>query len=154
MIAIDTNILVYAHRPHFEAHARCRAAIEGLVHSGARFALPWPCLHEFIGVVTNARVFSPPTPVGEAVAFLDDFAALPNCQFLGETTTHLGMLADLLRTPGVAGPRVHDARIAAICLAHGVSELWTADRDFSYFPRLRTRNPVVLSGRAPTHPRR
>ena len=143
MIAIDTNILVYAHRPHLDAHARCRAAIEDLVRSGTRFALPWPCLQEFIGVVTNARVFAPPTPVEEAIAFLNDFASLANCQFVGETTRHLGVLADLMRTPGVTGPRVHDARIAAICLSHGVSELWTADRDFSYFPRLRTRNPVV-----------
>jgi len=143
MIAIDTNILVYAHRPHLEAHARCRAAIEDLVRSGTRFVLPWPCLHEFIGVVTNARVFSPPTPAAEAVAFLNDFAALSNCQFVGETTRHLGILAELMTTPGVTGPRVHDARIAAICLSHGVRELWTADRDFSYFPRLRTRNPVA-----------
>jgi toxin-antitoxin system PIN domain toxin len=143
MIAIDTNILVYAHRPHLEAHARCRAAIEDLVRSGTRFALPWPCLHEFISVVTNARVFSPPTSATEAVAFLNDFAALSNCQFVGETTRHLGILGELMETPGVTGPRVHDARIAAICLSHGVSELWTADRDFSYFPRLRTRNPVV-----------
>jgi len=43
----------------------------------------------------------------------------------------------------VAGPRIHDARIAAVCLAHGVTELWTADRDFSRFPALRTRNPCV-----------
>jgi len=143
MIAIDTNILVYAHRPHFEAHAPCRAAIEALVRSGERFALPWPCLHEFIAVVTNGRAFASPTSVDEAVAFVDDFAALPHCQFLGETPRHLGVLSDLMRAPGITGPRVHDARIAAICLSHGVSELWTADRDFSYFPRLRTRNPVV-----------
>jgi toxin-antitoxin system PIN domain toxin len=143
MIAIDTSILVFAHRPHLEAHARCRSAIEDLVRSGARFAVPWPCLHAFIGVVTNARVFAPPTPVDAAVAFVDDFAALARCQFLGEATRHLAVLADLMRTPGVTGCRVHDARIAAICLSHGVSELWTADRDFSYFPRLRTRNAVV-----------
>jgi hypothetical protein len=143
MIAIDTNVLVYAHRPHLDAHARCRDAIEDLVRSGTRFALPWPCLHEFIGAVTNARVFSPPTSVDEAVAFVDDFASLSNCQVIGETDRHLGVLAELMKAPGVSGPRVHDARIAAICLSHGISELWTADRDFSYFPRLRTRNPVV-----------
>jgi predicted nucleic acid-binding protein len=52
-------------------------------------------------------------------------------------------MADLMRVPGVTEARVHDVRIAAICLTHGVCELWTADRDFSDFPRLRTRNPVV-----------
>jgi predicted nucleic acid-binding protein len=43
----------------------------------------------------------------------------------------------------VTGPLVHDARIAALCLSHGIRELWTADRDFSRFPRLKTANPLV-----------
>jgi uncharacterized protein len=43
----------------------------------------------------------------------------------------------------IRGGQIHDARIAAICLQHGVSELWTADRDFSRFPQLKTRNPLV-----------
>ena len=43
----------------------------------------------------------------------------------------------------VAGPLVHDARIAALCLDHGVHEFWTADRDFARFPDLRVRNPLV-----------
>lgn len=46
-------------------------------------------------------------------------------------------------TARIAGPAVHDARIAAICLQHGVSELLSADRDFSRFPELKTRNPLV-----------
>lgn len=62
---------------------------------------------------------------------------------LSETSAHLRTLADLLQVSGATGPRVHDARIAAICLDHGGRELWSADRDFSYFPRLRTRNPLV-----------
>jgi len=49
----------------------------------------------------------------------------------------------LLEAPGVVGPKVHDARVAAVCLGHGVEELWTADRDFSWFPELRTSNPLV-----------
>lgn len=40
------------------------------------------------------------------------------------------------------GPH-HDSAVAAICLSHGVTELWTADRDYSFFPTLRTRNPLV-----------
>ena len=52
-------------------------------------------------------------------------------------------LADLLADGKIVGPSVHDARIAALCLAHGVRELWTADRDFSRYPALRTINPLV-----------
>lgn len=43
----------------------------------------------------------------------------------------------------VSGPRVHDARVAALCLAQGVRELWSADRDFGRWPELPTRNPLV-----------
>ena len=42
----------------------------------------------------------------------------------------------------VSGPLVHDARIAALCVSHGVHELWTADRDFGRFPALQVRNPL------------
>jgi predicted nucleic acid-binding protein len=57
-----------------------------------------------------------------------------------------------MQTPGVNCRRVHDARIAANCLSHGVRELWTPDRDFSYFPRPRTRNPVVAEALAGSNP--
>jgi hypothetical protein len=58
----------------------------------------------------------------------------------------MDVLAGLLETSGVAGAKVHDARIAALCLSHGVAELWTADRDFSRFPSLTTRNPLIVAG--------
>ena len=69
-------------------------------------------------------------------------ASLPNVRLLGETAGNLGILDGSVGT-GVTGPKWHDARFAAICLAHGVSELWTAGRDYSYFPKLRTRNPLA-----------
>jgi predicted nucleic acid-binding protein len=62
---------------------------------------------------------------------------------LSESPTHWPTLKPLLKAGRVAGPLVHDARIAALCLQHGVRELWTADRDFSRFPSLRTRNPLL-----------
>ena len=55
----------------------------------------------------------------------------------------LEQLRDLAVRAKLSGPRIHDARIAALCLHHGVRELWTADRDFSAFPKLKTRNPLV-----------
>ena len=43
----------------------------------------------------------------------------------------------------VGGPVIHDARVAAICIAYGVERLLTRDRDFALFPELRTENPFV-----------
>jgi predicted nucleic acid-binding protein len=62
---------------------------------------------------------------------------------LREEEGYWEVLAGLLRAARVSGPRIHDARIAAICVQHAVTELWTADRDFSRFAGLTTRNPLA-----------
>jgi predicted nucleic acid-binding protein len=62
---------------------------------------------------------------------------------LAEGETYWPRLRDLLTDGKISGPAVHDARIAALCLTHGVQALWTADRDFTRFPRLHTVNPLV-----------
>lgn len=41
------------------------------------------------------------------------------------------------------GPRVHDARVAALCLQHGVTELWSLDRDHGRIPELKVQNPLA-----------
>jgi hypothetical protein len=78
----------------------------------------------------------------DATAAIDSWLVSP-VTFLGETDEHWDTLRNLLERGKVAGPRVHDARVAAICLQHAVEELWSADRDFSRFPALRVRNPLV-----------
>lgn len=143
MIAIDTNILVYAHRPASPEFERAVTAVTRLADSGQPFSLPWPVIHEFLGTVTAQRKLGQATPMDVALATIRDFTDLPQCHVIGEGLDHFETLVSLMREADIRGPRIHDARIAAICLAHGVRELWTADRDFSRFPRLRTRNPLV-----------
>lgn len=145
MIALDTNVLVHAHRLGSPQHRRAADALRGLAASSMPWGVPWPCVHEFLAVVTNHRIFADPSPADVALSFLDEIAAHPFHTHLGETGSHLDVLGRLLRSSGTTGARVHDARIAAICLTNGVRELWTADRDFSWFPELRTRNPLVES---------
>lgn len=150
MIAVDTNLLVYAHRTDAPFHAAARPLIESLAQGTVAWALPWPCAHEFIAIVTNARIFKTPTPIGTALAQLRVLAGSSHLQFLAEGEGYLPRLERLAVTAQARGGAIHDARIAAICLHHGVSELWSADRDFSRFPDLRTRNP--LAGHAPRAP--
>lgn len=143
MIALDTNILVYAHRedsPHHDAASR---VLHDLASGPAEWAIPWPCVHEFLAVVTHPKIYRPASPVDVALSAAAGLRALPQLRLLHETADHLGILNNLLERGDVVGPRVHDARIAAICLGHGVSELWTVDRDFSWFPRLKVANPLI-----------
>lgn len=143
MIAVDTNILVYAHRKDSSHHREAFAALRGLADSNRSWAIPWPCIHEFLAIVTHPRIYLPPTGVSTATDAVADLLSAPGVLPLAETRDHASLLTGLLIEGAVAGPKVHDARIAAICLGHGITELWTADRDFSYFPKVRTINPLV-----------
>lgn len=143
MIAVDTNILVYAHRRDSTFHAQASAALKSLAESQARWALPWPCAHEFFAIVTNPRVYSPPSSLDQALSQIDAWLESPSVELIGEDWGYWSMLRQLLLDGRIAGPRVHDARIAALCLQHGIRELWSADRDFGRFPQLVVRNPLV-----------
>ena len=143
MIAVDTNLLVYAHRTDSPFHAAARALIESLGGGAAQWAIPWPCVHEFAAIVTNARIFKTPTPLERAIKQISDLAALPQLVFLAEGDGYLARLEKVVLAAQSRGGMIHDARIAALCLHHGVSELWSADRDFSRFSTLRTRNPLT-----------
>lgn len=143
MIAVDTNILVYAHREDSTWHRAASARVIELAESPASWAIPWPCLHEFLAVVTHPRIYKTPTPVAVALRAVDALLAAPRLAVLAEAEGHWTALRRLLDAGRVAGPIVPDARIAALCLSHGVSVLWSADRDFSRFPDLAVRNPLV-----------
>jgi predicted nucleic acid-binding protein len=100
-------------------------------------------VHEFLAIVTHPRVFNPPTPLEDALRTVEGWARASTLRFISEAEGYGALLAGVLRAARVTGPRVHDARIAALCIQDGVDELWTADRDFSRFATLRTRNPLV-----------
>jgi toxin-antitoxin system PIN domain toxin len=143
VIAVDTNILVYAHRADSEWHDTATRAVAGLAEGAAEWAIPWPCLHEFLAIVTHPRIFKTPTPPDLAFGQVDAWLESPTLVVLSENDEHPGALRDLALAARVTGARLHDARVAALCVSHGVRELWTADRDFSMFAGLKTRNPLA-----------
>jgi len=119
VIAVDTNILVYAHREDSD----------------------W--FEPAVAIVTHPRIFKRPTPAPLAIAQVDAWLESPSLVVMSENEPYLEGLRDVLLASRVTGARVHDARVAALCVSHGIRELWTADRDFSMFPQLKTRNPLV-----------
>ncbi|MBI2965472.1 MAG: PIN domain-containing protein [Chloroflexi bacterium] len=143
MIAVDTNLLVYAHREDSPLHSRADQMISELAEGSRPWAIPWPCLHEFIAIVTHPRIFMPPSPLDATLDQVSAWIESPSLVLLSEGEDYWGRLRSTLQNGRVQGPLVHDARVAAICIHHGVSELWTADRDFSRFPELTVRNPLV-----------
>lgn len=144
MIAVDTNLLVYAHRRESTHHQQAVAIVRELAEGRERWGIPWPCLYEFFSVVTNPRIWRQSASTGDqAWQQIDAWTGAPTLSLLGEPEDFLPVLARFVRRARVRGPIVHDARIAALCVAHGIRELLTADRDLSLFLELRTRNPLA-----------
>jgi uncharacterized protein len=139
--AIDTNILIFAEIRSSASHPTARSLLQRLAEGSLPWAIPWPCIYEFLRVVTHPRVYHPPVPLALALADLDRILASPSLVLLAETSRHAEVMQRVLAHSGVTGNLVHDAHIAALCLEHGVSELLTGDRDFARFRDLRVTNP-------------
>jgi toxin-antitoxin system PIN domain toxin len=143
MIALDSNILVYAHRADSRWHNRAKERIRELAEGSAPWLIPWPCIHEFLAIVTHPKIYNPPTPLLLALDQVDLWLQSPSLVLTGESLAYWPVFREMAAKSRIEGPLVHDARLAAICMEQGVEELWTADRDFSRFPKLKVRNPLI-----------
>lgn len=143
MIALDTNILIYAHREDAVFHSAAASRVASLAEGREPWAIPWPCVHEFLAIVTHPRVYDPPSLIAEALGQIDVWLESPTLLLLAEVEDYWPFLQAAVTAGKIVGPRIHDARIAALCRLHGVRELWSADRDFSRFPDLAVVNPLA-----------
>ena len=143
MIAVDTNILVYAHREDSPWHDSANDAMVALAEGRAQWAIPWPCIHEFLAIVTHPRIYSPPTPLPKAIDQIEAWLESPSLILLHEMVGYWPQFRTAIEAGRISGGQIHDARIAAMCQLHDVKDLWTADRDFSHFPAISVRNPLI-----------
>jgi toxin-antitoxin system PIN domain toxin len=143
VIALDTNVLVYARRKETAHHGPAGSLLRKLAEGDEAWALPWPVVYEFLRVVTHPRIFRPPTDLAVALEDLGSLFQSPSLHLLGEGPGHQEHLRRAVNDGRATGNLAHDAHIAALAVEHGVSELWTTDRDFARFPGLRLRNPFA-----------
>ena len=143
MIALDTNILVHAHRADASLHDKAKEVVRSLAESPAPWAICYHSLIEFHAVVTRARLWQTPSTPEQATDQIQAWRESPSLRILLDSEDALDSLIGLAKESRVSGPTIHDARIVACCQSHGVSELWTVDRDFSRFPSIKTSNPLL-----------
>jgi uncharacterized protein len=143
LIAVDTNILIYAHREDSPFHSAAARCVGELAEGTAAWAIPLPCLHEFLAIVTHPRVYRPPTPLEMACNQVEAWMESPSLTTLSEADGYWTLLRAIVTAGRIIGPRVHDARIVALCRQHDVRELWSADRDFGRFRDIKVVNPLV-----------
>lgn len=142
MIAVDTNVLVYAHEPTSRFHRDALATLQHLVEHD-RWGLPVSCIAEFVSVVTSPRGLKRPSPLQDALAFLGDWISMTSCQVLLPREDFLHQLGGIMRAANVTGRSAFDAQIAAICRQHGVSRIATYDRGFQRFAGIEVQNPTL-----------
>jgi uncharacterized protein len=141
LIALDTNIFIYTARPEAGFHRQAIRLVTQMAEQLDPWAIPWSCAYEFLRVVTHPRVFSPASRVEDAVESLERLRESPSLVMLGDGPSHFRILSHSLRDSGASGNLVHDAHIAALCVEHGVSCLYTMDRDFARFLGLKVKRP-------------
>jgi len=133
VIAVDTNVLVYAHRAEMPLHAAATARLRVLVEGSMPWALPVFCIGEFVRVVTHPRVFHPPSDLETALEFLAHVLGSPSARLLLPGPTYPTVFAEACRAGAVQGNLASDAQVVALCREHGVAEILTEDRDFARF---------------------
>lgn len=133
MRAVDTNILIHAHREEMAKHLEAAALIRQLAEGELPWGIPVFCLSEFLRVVTHHRVFNPPTPLPEALSAVESLLQSPTVHLLLPGERFWTIFTRLSLQGQVSGNLVFDAQIAALCLERGIETLITEDRDFSRF---------------------
>ena len=143
MIAIDTNLLVYAHRSACPEHRAAQAAVERASAAPHGWCIPLPCLFEFWSVVTHPSAAGGASPPSLALRFIEALVVSAGAQVLRPGDAFFERCLRAAVSMKVAGPRVFDLQIGLLCLEAGATELWTHDAAFVALPGLKVRDPLA-----------
>ncbi|MCX6997583.1 MAG: type II toxin-antitoxin system VapC family toxin [Kiritimatiellaeota bacterium] len=141
MILMDVNVLVYAHRKDTQRHGEYHRWLQGVLTGDAGFGVTDVVLSGFVRIVTHPRIFDPPTPLPQALAFAEVLRTHPAATLVQPGPRHWELFSKLCREAGAAGNLIADAWLAALAIESGC-EWITTDRDFARFPGLRWRAPL------------
>ena len=140
MLLTDVNVLVYAYREDAPDHGRFHEWLEGLVNGDEAYGASDLVFSGFLRIVTHPGIFDPPSPIADALAFVEELRRQPNCVAIAPGARHWEIFSGLCRASGVRGNLVPDAYFAALAIESG-SEWITTDGDYGRFRGLRWRRP-------------
>ena len=142
MIAIDTNLLIYAHRASLPEHRPAQRAIERASRDPRGWGIALPSLAEFWSVVTHPDSRGGPSTAKQATAFLRALISEAGAMLWMPGEGFWERLAELAGALGIQGPRIFDLQIGLTAFDNGAIEIWTHDRGFMAFPGLRVHDPL------------
>ena len=136
MIAVDTNVLVHAHRRGSVENQQALKWLRWLSEGVLPWGLPVFCIGEFIRIVTHPRIFMPPSTLDQAFSAVGSLIDSPTVRVLNPGARFPALFQEAVKVADARGNLAFDAQIAALCWEQGVSRLLTLDRDFVRFPKL------------------
>ena len=139
MIALDANVLIYAHRPDLPQHS-ISASI--LADRTSPLGIPDSVLGTFVRITTNPRIFKVPSTHEQAFGFCDVLRSRPDVTVLASGPDHWQIFRRLCARVDARGDLVTDTWLAALAIEHDC-EWISFDQDFALFPELRWRNPAA-----------
>lgn len=142
MKLFDVNVLVNAHRADAQHHESCRAFLDATLASTAVYGLTPMVLSGFLRVSTHTRVFKTPTPLADALEYVQSLRAQPNATLIEPASRHWGIFTHLASDVSATGNLIPDAYLAAIAVESG-SEWVSTDKDFARFGDLTWIDPTV-----------
>ena len=135
------NILVYSHREDAPNHGAYRKWLEQEINGPRAFGFSDLICSGFLRVVTHPQVFKPPSPVAEAVSFVNQIRGRPNCALIAPGSRHWEIFTNLCKEADVKGNLVADAYFAALAIESGC--VWiTTDRNYQRFHGLDWKHPL------------
>ena len=145
MLAVDTNVLVYAADADSQFHGPCRDWLERQRARPDAWYTTWSILYEFLRVTTHPRVMRRPWSIMAAWEFVTALLASPGLDILVPTQRHAGVAANVFsELPDLSGNLIHDAHTAILLREHGIARICTRDTDFNRFQFLDVIDPVRL----------
>lgn len=144
MIVLDANLLIYAYSTASPEHENARKWVEDAFSGDTLIGLPWPTISAFIRILTNANLPGARFSTREMATIVQEWVELPNVRLLSPSERHWPIFRKMLLEGQARGPMTADAQLAALTVEYG-GTLYTTDRDFSRFPGLRWKNPLLPS---------
>lgn len=141
MYLMDVNILVYAHREDVDAHGKFRYWLESVINDNTDYGYSELVLSGFLRVVTHPKIFEMPTPLEEAIKFVEQIRNQPNSVNIAPKERHWGIFENLIRVTDAKGNFIPDAYHAALAIESGCQWV-TTDKGFKKFKGLKIKHPL------------
>lgn len=142
-VTLDTNVLLYASDESSGFHAPAIELLESLAKGPDLVYVFWPVALGYLRISTHPAIFQKPLSAAEAMANVDDMVSRPHVRTGGEADGFWDSYREVTGAVTVRGNLVPDAHIVALMRQHGVSTIWSHDRDFHKFSGIRVRDPFA-----------